>query len=311
MSVLEQIAPRPVLEDMSIVIPTLGREILASSLADIASGNTWPACLIVVDQGRNPRVEAWMGQLQRSGLKTRYLPSHQRGRASGINRGLELVQTRFVAITDDDCLADPGWLESLQRQLQAHPGAIITGRVEAADEGETVALMRLPEPRVYRRPPLIFEPLCGGNMGVASEVIRKVGMFDEDPGVRVAEDCELSYRALRARVPIRYAPEALVRHVGWRDEGARVEQYRAYARSHGVYYGKYLRKGDLFIALRVLVHLSRAGKRWLRGALTAHRESRLHGGSYLRGLLPGILQGLKGPARLIETPPEGRETAKE
>lgn len=284
---------KPILADMSIVIPTLGREILARSLNHIAAGKNWPACLIVVDQGRNPQVADWLAQLAENGLPTKYIPSHERGRAIGINRGLAQVETRFVAITDDDCLVDPDWLLGIQQYLQRDPEIILTGRVEAADNEETIALMSIPEPRIYRRPPLAFEPLCGGNMGVALEVINRVGRFDEDPGVRVAEDCELSYRALRSGTHIHYTPDVLVYHVGWRDEGGRVDQYRAYAHSHGVYYGKYLRKGDGYIFLRISVHFLRAGKRWLRGLLTGHKESRLHGGSYLRGLIPGILQGLK------------------
>ena len=42
---------KPVLDDISIVIPTLGRDILEQSLFWIVSGNAWPSCLIVVEQG--------------------------------------------------------------------------------------------------------------------------------------------------------------------------------------------------------------------------------------------------------------------
>ena len=44
----------------------------------------------------------------------------------------------------------------------------------------------------------------------------------------------------------RYEPDVVLAHFGWRNAGKRVEQYRHYALSHGGFYGKYLRRGELF-----------------------------------------------------------------
>jgi hypothetical protein len=81
--------------------------------------------------------------------------------------------------------------------------------------------------------------------------------------------------------------------VGWRDGQERSEQYRAYARSHGGFYGKHLRRGDWFIALRAAYHLARASRRWLRGVLLRDRDRRSRGWAYMTGLIPGILAGLR------------------
>ena len=78
----------------------------------------------------------------------------------------------------------------------------------------------------------------------------------------------------------------------------RIQQYRDYARSHGGFYGKYLRKGDWFIALRVVVHHLRALRRWVRGAVTGDQEAARIGRAYLTGLLPGIVVGLRRGERL-------------
>ena len=53
-------ASRPVLEDVSVVIPTLGRETLVECLARIADGDAWPDRVILVDQGDQPRVAEWV-----------------------------------------------------------------------------------------------------------------------------------------------------------------------------------------------------------------------------------------------------------
>ena len=284
--------PRPIFEDISIVIPTLGRPILEQSLFCILEGSAWPGCLIVVEQGTNPEVANWLVRVQEIGIRVKHIRSTQRGRSAGINRGLEQVLTRFVAITDDDCFVAEDWLANMARELRTHPEAVITGRVEAAGE-EMIVVVTSTVPSLYRRPRIKFDSMSGGNMGTSIEVFRKVGLFEEDPVMATAEDAEWSYRALRTGVSILYDPAVVVTHYGWRDIEKRSEQYRDYARSHGGFYGKYLRKGDLFILLRTLVHFARAFRRWLAGIWNGDTESALNGKAYCVGLLPGIIAGFR------------------
>ena len=286
-------ARRPKLEDVTIVIPTLGREILAESLQRIASGSAWPARVILVDQGQKQEVGRWAAKWSESGMDTVHVLSSQRGRASGINTGLAHVHTRFVAITDDDCFVREDWLESMVLRLRENPEAVITGRVEAVGEEAVINVVTSQKAAVYRRPRVKFDTLSGGNMGTAMATLDRVGYFDEDPRLRTAEDGEWAYRALRAGVAIVYAPEVAVAHVGWRGESDRYRQYKGYARSHGGFYGKYLRKGDWFIAARVAVHLVRSLNRAVRGVLTADRERAVHGWAYLVFLWPGMVKGMQ------------------
>jgi len=289
---ISQIDPRPVWDDVTIVIPTLGRPILEESLYWIVAGIAWPGGVIVVDQGLSQQVAALIEKLQTLGINAQHLPSTQRGRAAGINRGLEQVKTRFVAITDDDCFVETDWLAQMVTHLQAHPKAIITGRVEPAGN-DMIVVVTSRKPAIYHRPRLKFDAMSGGNMGTSMAVIERVGLFDEHSSLRTAEDGEWSYRALRVGVSIIYAPEVGVRHFGWRDEGKRAVQYRDYARSHGGFYGKYLRQGDWFIALRAIIHHLRALRRWVRGIITGDQEAALYGRAYVTGLLPGIIAGFR------------------
>ena len=283
--------PRPVLGDITIVIPTVGRPILEACLQAIVAGNTWPARIIVVDQSSSPTVAGWVAALSSSGVDAEHVPSSQRGRAAALNRGVERVRTRFVAVTDDDCFVDPDWLQNIVARLRETPEAIITGRMEPEGDEPVVAVATSRRPTLQRRPRLKDDSLNGGDMGAAISVIERIGMFDEDPCLRSAEDREYAYRALRSGVHIVYAPEVIVRHFGWRNGAERAAQYQAYACSHGGFYGKYLRHGDWFMALRVVVHLLRALRRWLRGVITANPELALNGRAYLTGLLPGIIAG--------------------
>ena len=230
--------------ELTVVIPTVGRSILRQCLEALRSGDVWPACVVVVDQSGSPEVEAILADVRSRGMDTRYVPSSQTGRAAGVNRGIERAETRFVAVTDDDCLAAPDWVARMAATLRAHPGAIVTGRVDAGEGDVVLSVVTSAEPAIQRRPSLRFDRMSGGNMGMPTTLRTEVGLFDEDPCVRAAEDVEFSYRALRAGVPIVYAPDVAVRHLGWRGSEEREAQYRNYAHSHGGFFGKYLRKRD-------------------------------------------------------------------
>lgn len=179
-----KVETRPILADISVVIPTLGRDILESCLYWIAVGAAWPTELIVVDQGNRLQVKEWLQVLSDAGMRTCYVPSQRRGRAAGINSGLREVKTRFVAITDDDCFIDQEWLLKMVTCLRCSPERIFTGRVEPAgmlDVNFCTVTSRTPI--TYIRPQLTVHPLIGGNIGVAMERVRQIGFFDEHPSI--------------------------------------------------------------------------------------------------------------------------------
>ena len=290
-------APRPMARDLTLVIPTLGRPALADCLGVVLEGSAWPVAVIVVDQGPSQQIAGWLEDLRCLGIDARHEPCAGRGRALGLNAGLCLAGTRFVVITDDDCTPDPNWIRGYAGRLTAQPDTVFTGSVLAGGDEPILNTVTMRRPALARRPALNFDRLSGGNCGMAVEVLRQVGLFDEDPCMRYAEDGEWAYRALRAGVPIAYAPELVVTHLGWRELDERLAQYRGYARSHAAFFGKHLRRGDLFILLRAGVHLARAMRRWLRGALRRDVELAANGRSYAVQLLPGIIAGMRSRIR--------------
>jgi GT2 family glycosyltransferase len=285
--------PRPLLADISVVIPTVGRAILEESLQHIVSGTAWPGSIIVVDQGRKEEISRWVEEIRTLGIDARYFPSSQRGKSAALNRGIAEVQTPFVAIIDDDCLAEPEWLATAYRHLSSHPDAIVTGPALPTGPERSVATVTSPTPSVSRRPGLFIDPFCGSNMAAAATSVRKVGPFDEAPWLHAAaEDLDWAYRALKGGVPIVYAPDVVVQHFGWRDATERKERYGEYARSHGYFYGKHLRRGDWRIGLRVLIHHLRAVRTLMKGAVTRDEEKVEVARAYLTGLAPGIRAGI-------------------
>ena len=279
--------------DISVVIPTLGRSLLVQCLESIAAGRLLPHSIIVVDQSSSDTVRGWLDPLAGRGVSAVYVPSSQTGRSAGVNRGIEHVTTMYFAITDDDCQVAPDWLFRMRAQLDANPGAMITGRVEAGGEDEVGIVVTSMQPARYTKPRLKYDALCGGNMAVSRDVVSRVGSLDEDPALRCSEDGEWAYRALRNGVPIVYAPDVVIHHSGWRDCAQRQAQYRQYARSHGAFYGKYLRQGDWFIALRAVMHYLRALRRMARAMMKGNSEEMRIARAYLVWLVPGIVAGLR------------------
>jgi hypothetical protein len=291
---IEEIEPRPVLDDITVVIPTLGRPILEECLWWIASGSAWPGGVIVVDQGMDSMVEGWVEALRAVGIGAVYVPSSQHGRSAGINRGLERVITRFVAITDDDCFVGSDWLRSMQARLLQQPDEIVTGRVDqAGDEEVAFSVVTARNFRRYERPQLKAHPFIGGNAGLGMDLVQRIGPFDEHPCLQCAEDNDYGYRALRLGIPIVYDPDIVLYHYHWRDAGQRAARYVDYARSQGGFYGTHMRWGNWIIWQQAARDLVRGPVRWMRGAIRRDQDMVARGRADTLGLLPGIVDGLK------------------
>jgi len=292
-----QAAPTRIVPDVTVVIPTLGRPILEKCLDSIRLGSCLPAAIIVVDQGGSDDIDRWLDQLGQEGVVTRHDRMDGAGRAAGLNRGLKQVATPFALVTDDDCEVDVEWVRKMADRLRQEPGIAVTGAVLPGGSEPVLSTVRDTRSSTAWRPRLTYDRLSGGNCGFSRHVLEKVGLFDEDPCMRFAEDGEWAYRALRRGIGIAYEPAARVTHHGWRASGERLDQYRGYARTHAAFFGKYLRRGDMFIAARAIVHVGRALVRWIRGLLHRDRELAANGRAYVTQFIPGAVEGFRSRVR--------------
>ena len=284
--------PRSAVPDVTIVIPTVGRPVVADALASIGAGSRWPASLVIVDQSDGRDVEDLAKGLQGRGMPVDVVRAPRRGVAAARNRGIERVRTRWFVINDDDQRVTSDWLRLMHRRLEAHPRAVITGMV--APEGPSVPSSTRDEtPRTFTRPLVHRDPLFAGNMGTTLDVFSRVGPFDESGPLNGAEDNDWGYRALRRGVPIVYAPEVKVEHLDWRDESEIAETLRRYARAQGAFYGKHLVRGDLFIARRAARDLVRGPWLLTRAFVTRSPSLGVLGRAEVGGILPGVIAGVR------------------
>jgi GT2 family glycosyltransferase len=283
-----------VARDVTLVIPTIGRALVRGCLESIVAGDTWPAEMVVVDQGCSSEVRAAIDRARHAGLEAVHLLSTERGIAAGTNRGIERAATRYVAVTHDDCRVAADWLGLMAARLPLIGEALLTGRVEPLGDGANPTVMTALQPRVYRVPPPHGDVLFPPNMGFARSVVDRIGPLDEHPLLRSAgEDNEWAYRALQRGVSIVYDPSLVVFHLAWRSSAELSTILTRYARGQGAFYGKYLLRADRFIARRALYDLARAPWLLARGVVTRNPELIAMGRGELLGLLPGLLAGLR------------------
>jgi GT2 family glycosyltransferase len=151
-----------------------------------------------------------------------------KGYAGGVNPGFKRAIERhddYVAVFNNDAVADPYWLERLVSCLDTQPNVgIATPKVTSLDgshldtTGDYYTVWGLPYPRgrneadthQYDTATDIFAASGAASLYRVS-VLEKVGLFDED-FFAYYEDIDLSFRAQFAGWKISYVPNSVVHH---------------------------------------------------------------------------------------------------
>ena len=207
---------RPVLAAwpaVSVVVPVRDRPAdLAACLASLERLR-YPRRrleVVVVDDGSTAAVTVPDGvRLLRLGTG--------RGPAAARNAGARASRSEVLAFLDSDCVAEPGWLETLVPALAVPGVGAAGGRVLPAFERrwlERYEAVRSPldlgsRPRAAR-PAEPVPYLVSANLVVRRPVFESVGGFD--PALRWGEDVDLVWRLHAAGWRIRYDPAARVSH---------------------------------------------------------------------------------------------------
>jgi GT2 family glycosyltransferase len=290
---------------VSVIVPTVGRpRLLQAALESLAACAPRAVETIVVDQSQRDDGRAIVDRFAPFGVRTVSLSV--RNKPLALNLGLQQARNEVVLVTDDDCTVAPSWVDIAWREIQAHPDAIITGRV--LPHGEPLAVPSTidePTPRDYTGE-IHYGALYGGNMACNRSLVLAAGGFDER--LPVAEDNDFCYRWLRAGGPLRYEPELVVWHYAWRTPPEMDRLHRSYGHGQGLFYAKHLRRHDF----GVVRFLGRDVYRGTRGTLAA-LVRRGEWPDPRKGLLTGLLRGLVEGWRLfapdsIEVPAPPRRT---
>ncbi|HEY2991093.1 MAG TPA: glycosyltransferase family A protein [Candidatus Binatia bacterium] len=191
---------------IDVVVPTWNRASLLERIILSLMAQTYPAdryLVTVVDDGSTD--ETWAALQRMAARCDRLKPLHisHAGLSAAKNFGWGRGSGDIVAFTDDDCVADPGWLAAIAEVFAAQPEALgLQGKTLTFPDQVTPMTHQV----VARRPNLIYHS-C--NIAYRRKILSAVGGFDE--AAHYAEDMQLA-AAVLTRGPIVFAPEMIVIH---------------------------------------------------------------------------------------------------
>jgi GT2 family glycosyltransferase len=194
--------------------------------------------LIVVDVSDEP-VSTIIAEFEAS-IRIRHVRTVNRGVAANRNAGVAAAAAPLLLFIDDDCRAEPDWLEGMIGCAWANPGALIGGGVvnshpenAVATAGQVITEAVDAHFNVSDREPTFFPGL---NFGVPRDGYLELGGCDESFGRLAAEDREFAARWRHSGRPMVAVPAARVLHEHRTDIAGFLRQYFNYGRGAWKYH---------------------------------------------------------------------------
>ena len=200
--------------DVSVIICTKDRpEDLARAIASVRACRKPPGEveIVVVEESDTPSVF--------KDVRHVHLPSEGRGFGYARNAGLRAARGEVVLFMDDDCEADPAWLEALTAPLHANPevlgvaGAVLVRDCNAIGYAENILGFPgggLRYRHAARGQVVPTRNLSTCNCAYRREALIRAGGFLED--ARFGGEDYLLAERVSALGPCLYAPNAIVYH---------------------------------------------------------------------------------------------------
>lgn len=203
-----------------------------------------------------------------SSLNLRHVVESNAGVAGNRNIGARHASSALLAFLDDDCVADPAWLETLLARADEHPGALVGGSVRNMHPGNAVStagqvITEAVDAHFNSVPqgPTFFP---GMNFLVPRDGYLDIGGCDASFGRLAAEDRDFMTRWRRSGREMISEPAAVVTHEHRKDLAGFVRQYFNYGKGAWAYHRKMVSLGDCSMGdavhghLRLLGHLRKA-----------------------------------------------------
>lgn len=185
------------------------------------------AIVLVENGSTEPGTEEGMAELQQKHPSLRVIYNEQNlGFAGGVNSGIRYALEHdfdFVALFNNDAMADKHWLEELVTAQKKHESGITTGLLLHAD-GETIdstgdwcSVWGLPFPRDRNKPTkdasksgFVFSGSGGASL-YSVAMLEQIGLFDET-FFAYYEDTDISFRAQLYGWKVYYTDKAIAYH---------------------------------------------------------------------------------------------------
>jgi GT2 family glycosyltransferase len=326
--------------DVTVVVVTWEQRDLVLACLESLARQTVVHQVVVVDNASTDGTAEGVAEQFPLARILRQTMNH--GFAGGVSAAMDVVDTRFVALLNNDAQADPRWIEASlmalgDRSVVAVTAKLLLGERGASDEpgsrdavtvhAPTVAVATInnagvvllesgyaadrglgsPDDERFASPVEVFG-FSGGAVVMRALAVKAVGGFDADYFMYY-EDTDLSWRLRLAGWRIVYAPDAVVHHLHAASSDSRSEMFAFHNERNRLL--TLLRDAPLgFAALRIarfaLTTGSLAGKRLMARTVPDDMVFRL--GLRLR-VLAAVLSRLPVTLRKRRRVPPGRRRA--
>ncbi|HEU5070017.1 MAG TPA: glycosyltransferase [Verrucomicrobiae bacterium] len=197
---------------ISVVVPTFNRRDSLRQLLESLARQTLPTAdyeVVVVSDGSTDGTGDLVRRLQVAQPNVTLLETRNRGPGAARNAGARAARAPYIAFTDDDCLATPGWLENLLQAFTTTGACVLQGRTTTNPQQITPFTHQVDMEGLDSA-----VPTC--NAAYARTVFEQAGGFDESFSFAHNEDADLAWRVM-PQGAIVYAPAAQIEHPPRRD----------------------------------------------------------------------------------------------
>ncbi|MGB3977102.1 MAG: glycosyltransferase family 2 protein [bacterium] len=210
---------------ISVIIPSWnGRHLLETALPSLIKQLPKQVSVIVVDNGSTDGTVEWINENWKTVI-TMALPENL-GFSGAVNTGIAAAGEDDIILLNNDTEALPGWLNALLEARDKFPDFhVFTSRVLYAEpphlidtvgDGFTIAGFGYKKGWLeqdgtdFDKHKEVFSA-SGCAMLIRREVIKEIGLFDED-FFAFGEDIDFSFRARLAGFRVLYVPDAKLYH---------------------------------------------------------------------------------------------------
>jgi glycosyltransferase involved in cell wall biosynthesis len=206
---------------VSVVIPTKNRSMLLAQTIEHIERQTFPRAdyeVVVVDNDSADDTRSVLEQKIKAYPNIRLGFQEKPGAAATRNAGLRIAKGELVLFIDDDVQAEPSLIEAHLKYQERHAGASVIGAV-SIPWGDTTDPFRrylrdhrILNPYTPSKGPIDFSYYHTCNVSTPTDVLLKVGGFNEAFNIYGMEDIELGYRLQRSGSQMIFASEARAVH---------------------------------------------------------------------------------------------------
>jgi GT2 family glycosyltransferase len=200
------------MKKISVVVPTYRRPHLLEKCLNALNEQQFDSfeVIVVSDGPDNETANKIASCKSRMQIEIRYLPlAVKRGPAAARNHGWKLAAAPLIAFTDDDCIPNPIWLQSIWKSYSTVHNCerymAFTGRIK-------VPISERPTDFERNTSHLETADFVTANCACTKEGLMLSGGFDERFTMAWREDSDLEFKLIMNGVPIHFIYQALVIH---------------------------------------------------------------------------------------------------